>query len=91
VVTRRELIIGGSGFAFLSASVLQTRGRRDLAMLKALSIGAASTPTPTPTVDLIVNSGETYSIDTGVTENFRHALNGGTVQNAGTLQMDDTS
>lgn len=94
MVTRRDLIVGGGGFAFLTAAVLQSRAGRDLAMLKALSTGRSSTPTPTatptPAVDLVVNAGEIYSINTGTTENYRHALNGGTVRTGGVLQTDGT-
>lgn len=49
------------------------------------------TATPVPTgPDLIIAPGEVHNVDAGVTENYRHALNGGTARNAGTIQMDGT-
>lgn len=40
--------------------------------------------------DLIVDSGETHTAFSGKAENYRHALVGGTVKNAGTIQVDGT-
>lgn len=50
-----------------------------------------ATATPVPSgPDLIVDAGETHTVSSGATENYRHGLVGGTVRNGGTIQFDGT-